>query len=282
MTRTRVAARAVLALATIALVENLSMGAALAQGKLEARYAATLAGIPIGQGAWVIDISNRRFTAAASGMTTGLVRLFASGHGSSASRGSVRKGKPVPTIYSSTLASGDRSEDLRIVMRNGTVRQVSINPPSPPRANRIPVPKSHRRGVVDPMSAGLVWVGGSGSPISARACNRTIRIFDGRMRFDLKLSFERFEMVQTGRGYSGPVVVCNVRFVPISGYVPDRKSIKYLKNRARIAAWLAPVAGTRVLVLYRLSLTTPFGLGVLQATRFVSTPTGARARVRTP
>ena len=36
--------------------------------------------------------------------------------------------------------------------------------------------------------------------------------------------------------------------------------------------WLAPIAGTRVLVPFRVSIPTPIGLGVLQATQFVSVP----------
>ena len=34
--------------------------------------------------------------------------------------------------------------------------------------------------------------------------------------------------------------------------------------------WLAPVAGTRVLVPFRVSIPTPIGVGVMQATQFVS------------
>jgi hypothetical protein len=37
--------------------------------------------------------------------------------------------------------------------------------------------------------------------------------------------------------------------------------------------WLAPVTGTRVLVPFRISIPTPLGLGVLEATQFVSTMT---------
>ena len=40
--------------------------------------------------------------------------------------------------------------------------------------------------------------------------------------------------------------------------------------------WLAPIAGTRVLVPYRISIPTPLGLGVLQATQFVSVVAAAR------
>src|SRR5262245_39237467 len=69
---------------------------ALAQGRLDARYSVTLAGMPVGKGAWVIDIAESQFTAAASGATAGLLRVFASGQGSGASRGSIVSGNPVP------------------------------------------------------------------------------------------------------------------------------------------------------------------------------------------
>ena len=36
--------------------------------------------------------------------------------------------------------------------------------------------------------------------------------------------------------------------------------------------WLAPIAGTRLMVPYRISLPTPLGQGVLQATQFVTVP----------
>jgi hypothetical protein len=44
-----------------------------------------------------------------------------------------------------------------------------------------------------------------------------------------------------------------------------------------IEAWLAPIAGTRVLVPYRVQGPTPIGRVVLEATQFVSTPIAARA-----
>jgi hypothetical protein len=49
--------------------------------------------------------------------------------------------------------------------------------------------------------------------------------------------------------------------------------------------WLAPIAGTRLMVPYRVTLPTPFGQGVLEATQFVTipqsprpTPTSARSQ----
>src|SRR5262245_47736486 len=43
----------------------LAPGQAAAQGKLEAQYEATLAGIPVGRGAWNIDINEDSYGAAA-------------------------------------------------------------------------------------------------------------------------------------------------------------------------------------------------------------------------
>src|SRR5258708_2070506 len=61
-------------------------GAAYAQTKLEARYAVTLAGIPLGAGTWVIDIAADQYTAVASGRTTGLVKLVSDGSGMTGSK----------------------------------------------------------------------------------------------------------------------------------------------------------------------------------------------------
>lgn len=277
MTPTRLAIQTLFIFAAVTGGELLGAGAAVAQGKLDARYSASLAGVPIGKGAWVIDIADGQYTAAASGMTTGLVSLFASGQGSTASRGYVRNGQLVPSTYASNIAADRKAEDLRIVLRNGAVKDVSIDPATPPHPNRIPVPDAHRRGVVDPMSGALIRVNGTGEPVSAEACNRTIAIFDGRMRYDLRMSFKRFERVRAGRGYDGPVVVCAVRFAPLSGYVPERPSMIYLQAVTDAEFWLAPIAGTRVLVPFKALLPTPYGLGVLEATQFVSVPGAARA-----
>jgi len=241
-----------------------------AQGKLDARYVATLAGVPIGKGAWVIDIGDDQFTAAASGMTTGLLRVFANGQGNSASRGAVRGDTLLPTIFVSTVNNDKRLEELRIVLSAGTVKELVADPPTTPSPDRIPLTDAHRRGVVDPMSAALMRVSGNGDPISPEACRRTIPVFDGRMRFDLQLSFKRIDKVQANKGYQGPVAVCGVQFLPLAGYVPERPAIKYLMAQQDMEIWLAPIPGTRIVVPYRMSLQTPLGQGVLEATQFVA------------
>ena len=76
-----------------------------AQGRLDARYTVSLSGLPVGKGAWVVEIADDRFTAAANGSTAGLLRVFASGQGQSEVRGSIVGGHLVPSTYVSAITT---------------------------------------------------------------------------------------------------------------------------------------------------------------------------------
>jgi Protein of unknown function (DUF3108) len=245
---------------------------AAAQGRLDARYEVSLAGIPIGKGAWAIDIGDDQYSAAASGGTSGLMKTFAGGSGTGASQGRVVNGAFVPASYSATTNSSKKSETIRMTLAGGNVKEFSIDPLPGVDPDRIPVTDAHRRGVFDPMTAALLRVPGTGDPVSPEACHVTTAIFDGRMRYDLKLDFKRMATVKAEKGYQGPVVVCAVYFSPISGYIPDRAAIKYLVAQRNMEVWFAPIAGTRVLVPFKMTIPTPLGVGMLEAVQFVTTP----------
>jgi hypothetical protein len=257
---------------------------AAAQGRLDAEYTVTLAGIPIGRGNWVIEISENQFTATASGGTIGILRFFSPGHGTSTSQGTLNAGQLVPASFASTVIKERGVDDVRMAFAGGNVKDFTVEPPLGPRPDRIPVTDADRRNVLDPMTGVLSAVNGSGDPVSPQACGRKVSIFDGRMRFDLRSEFKRMETVKAEKGYQGPAVVCAVYFIPVAGYEPDRYAIKYLTALRDAEVWLAPIAGTRVVVPYRFSLPTPVGTGVLQATQFVSVamPPRAAANVKMP
>jgi len=250
---------------------------ALAQGKLEASYSATLAGIPIGKGSWLIDINDTHYSAAATGTTTGLLHAFTDGHGASAARGTLQGGHPVSAIYASTIVAGKRTDEVRITIANGDVKDFSVDPPQDNMAERVPVTEAHRRDVLDPVTASLLRVPGNGDPLSPEACKQTLPIFDGRLRYDLTLVFKRMDKVKAAKGYAGPVVVCAVYFSPVAGFITSRSAIKYIAKLRNIEAWMAPIAGTRVLVPYRIQGPTPIGQAVLEADAFVSVAVPASA-----
>jgi hypothetical protein len=250
---------------------------AFAQGKLDARYTASLAGIPLGRGAWVIDIGEDQYTAAASGTTSGLMRVFSTGFGTSASRGLIVNGQLVPGSYASSITSDKKTDEVRMALVGGNVKDVVIDPAPTPNPDRVPVTDAHRRGVVDPMTASLFRVAGTSEAPNGEACQRAVSVFDGRMRYDMKFAYKRMENVKAEKGYQGPAVVCAAYFTPVAGHVPDRAAIKYLTEQRDMELWLAPITGTRVLVPFRASVPTPLGVGVLQAIQFVSVPLPTRA-----
>ncbi len=274
--RAAAGASLVLFAATLALT-----GPAAAQGKVEAHYDVTLAGILVGTGAWTIEVFDDQYSAAANGSTTGLLKTFAHGTGTGASQGRVVNGALVPANYTATISSSKKSETIRMSLAGGNVKDFVIEPTPPVDAKRIPVIDAHKRGVFDPMSATLLRVPGNADPLGPEACHATTGIFDGRMRYDLRLDFKRIETVKSKKGYHGPAVVCSIYFSPISGYVPDRYAIKYLAAQRNMEVWLAPIAGTRVLAPYRLTIPTPLGTGKLEATQFITTAVPPRTAAKT-
>ncbi len=243
---------------------------AMAQGRLDAKYEASLAGITIGKGGWIVDIAEDQYAAAVSGATTGLMKSIGGGSGTGTSQGRIANGQLVPLSYLSTINYGKKAEIIRILMAGGSIKETSIEPEPPVTPDRLPVTDAHRRNVLDPMTGSLLRVPGTGDPLSPEACRRTIPVFDGRMRYDLSLDYKRIEMVKAEKGYKGPAVVCAVYFTPIAGYVPDRAAIKYVAAQRNMEIWFAPIAGTRVLVPFKIVIPTPIGTGIIEATEFIS------------
>jgi hypothetical protein len=262
--------RRVAGAAALLAVAVLMPNAANAQVKLQVRYTASLAGIPLGTGTWDIDVAEDRYTAVGTGRTTGLVSLISKGFGFGGAQGAIVGNQLVPTSYTATVTSDRRMDEVRMALRSGVVKQVTAEPPLEPGPDRVPVTDAHRKGVIDPLTAALVAVAGTGETVTPEACKRKASIFDGRQRLDLEFAFKRMETVRADKGYAGPVVVCSVMYKPIAGHRPDRPAVKYLIENRDMEIWFAPMAGTRVLVPFRFSVPTPYGNGVLQANHFVT------------
>ncbi len=249
----------------------LSPETAAAQGRLDAQYEATLSGIPVGKGTWAIEIGDDAFSASAQGGTSGLLQAFSGGKGSGASQGRVVSGALQANAYVATTVTSKKAETIRLVLANGWIKDFAIDPEPPVDPDRIVVTDAHRKNVLDPMTGSMIRVPGNGDVLSPEACRTGAAIFDGRLRYDLKLDFKRMEAVRAERGYHGAAVVCAVYFTPVAGYIPDRPVIKWLSAQRNIEITFVPVAGTRILVPFRMAIPTPLGPALLEATSFVTT-----------
>jgi Protein of unknown function (DUF3108) len=241
-----------------------------AQSTLTARYKIALAGVEIGAGDWSVDIDKDRYVAKSSGQLFGIWRVLLGPEISATTHGTATPGHLAPTSYVANFSSDDAIDDVRMVLRDGLVSEVEAKPPIPASLDRVPVTAADLRGAMDPLTAGLVPVLGTGDVLAPAACQRTLPIFDGTHRFDMALSFKRLDMIKAEAGYQGPGVVCGMTYRPIAGYNTGAFRINYLKNARDMEMWLAPIAGTRLLAMFRISIPTMLGLAVLGATRFES------------
>jgi Protein of unknown function (DUF3108) len=166
------------------------------------------------------------------------MKLLVDGEGSFTTRGTITHGHPVPTNFTSKIVSNAESSDVTMVLDKGSVKELAASPP--PGGERVPVTEANRQGIVDPLSAMLFSTASAGEGLSQEACQRTLPMFDGHQRYDLKLAFKRMDKVTAEKGYAGPVVVCSAGYEPIAGHRASTPLVKYLSEGREMEITLAP------------------------------------------
>jgi len=263
---------------------GLVMGGLLAGGpapvkaaSLAAKYEVSMLGMTLGTANLAGGIDGAGYKLDVVAKLTGLVGGFTGGRGSGVATGNLASGKPVSTSFAISSANSSESRTVRMALDGGSVAAVAIEPPIDAKADRVPLTESHKRNVIDPLSAFLMPVEGKGG--GASACNRTLPIFDGAARYDIKLSYAGTREVKM-EGYSGPVSICQARYVPIAGHRALRPSTKFMAENKDISTWLAPVAGTNMMVPVRISVRTMIGTAVIEASSFKVDPGVTASTVR--
>src|SRR5262245_19710129 len=254
----------VLALMTVALHDD-----AHAEGKLDASYTISFARIRVGNITATVVSGDSEYAISARGHAGGVMKLLVDGEGSFATRGSIKHGHAVPTTFTSKIVSTAESSDVTMLLDNGSVKELAASPP--PGGERVPVTEANRQGIVDPLSAMLFSTAARGEGLSQEACQRTLPMFDGHQRYDLKLAFSRIDEVTAEKGYAGPVVVCSAGYEPIAGHRPGTPLVKYLSEGREMEITLAPIAGTRLLAPFRVSVMSIVANLLIEANRFEST-----------
>lgn len=247
-------------LSALAMTPVLATTARAADTTLNVDYLITIAGITIGKVSAEGRFNSSGYAATISGQTYGISRLVSDAHAVLAGNGRIRGERITPATYNlDTDEKGFRTH-VSMAMRGGSIVDVSAAPHLIPSPDRVPITPNQKRNVVDPVGAFMVVVDRPLALAGQRACNRTVRVFDGWQRYDVKLSFKDSQHVNNGDGeYSGEVIVCRARYVPVAGHRPDRESVQYMANNKRLEVSLVPVEGTHVLVPYRILIGTQMG-----------------------
>ncbi len=267
MTPRSTGARLALALAA-ATAAALSLAAAPARADmLHAIYRVSLVGLPIGTAVLDADLSPSSYTIRADARLTGLAKLFANARGASTGNGAIVEGRIAPATFATTAASSQMTRTIRMALAGNAVTGVDIAPPFDEKPDRVPLGPNDEQNIVDPVGAAVIPAPASGAMAPPTACNRKIPIFDGYTRFDIDLTYVG-ERSAKAKGYNGPVAVCAVRYVPISGHSPDRPATKFMAENKDVEVWLAPIEADRVGMQFRVSVRTMIGTTVVEAQEF--------------
>jgi Protein of unknown function (DUF3108) len=239
--------------------------------QITANYGVYFAGLHFGDVRLVMTVGHSDYQMKGDGRFSLLGGLIYDWRGATTSAGKLDKSDPKPSLYTLRYSGGNKEGDVRVAFAGGAVSQVLISPTKQPNARDIPVTKEQLRGALDPMSGAFLHPRPNLSAGNLKVCDETIPVFDGKIRFDLVLTPQQQRRVESKapNGYSGLAAVCGVRFVPISGYRPDDRAVRYMSSHTdSIEVWLVPLPRTALYVPYRISLPTAFGSGSAELLSF--------------
>ena len=235
--------------------------------QIVASYRVYFAGFHFGDARLTMALRGTDYQMNGEGRFSVLGGLISDFSGTASSSGKIAKVGPKPSKYTLNYSVGDKRSDMRVFFGDGTVTEILVSPKKHPNPRDIPVTKEQLKGVLDPMTGTFLRARPGLPNADLKVCDETIPVFDGERRFDILLTPKRRAQVES-KTYSGFAAVCEVKFVPISGYRPDDSAIQYMAHRDQIEIWLVPLPTTVFYVPYRISVPTGFGSGSAELTSF--------------
>jgi hypothetical protein len=236
-----------------------------ASESLQVGYSVSLLGLPMGTAALSAQVSRSNYSVEVNARLSGVATMVSRARGAAKSSGIISQGRVLPKAFSTATSNSRETRTVRMALNAGSVRAVDIAPPIDDHPARVPVTSAHKRGIVDPVSALVMPAPSHGPLVSPAACDRTIAVYDGYARFDVRLSYAGMREVRS-TGYNGLVAVCSARYRAVAGHRTDRSSTQYMENNRQMEVWLMPVERARVLTPFRISVATQIGTVVIEAT----------------
>ena len=246
-------------LAAFVLIAPNPVSAKASAQEIEAKYNVTLSGFRMGKLRLRGAVTPSAYTLRGQGEITGIAGVLVEFKGNANSSGQLLSSGPRPKSHDILYNTARKDIITKMGFSGTSVSRLAVEPPVKQRGTRVAVTAAHKKGVVDPISALLVKVAGSKNDADPKVCDRTLRIFDGRERYDIVLSYSS---ATTGKvkGFEGTVIKCNARYKPISGHRTDNDMVNDMASRSDIAAYFARVPGSDLFMFYRATLPSSFGV----------------------
>ena len=223
-----------------------------------------LGGFNLGNVGIKSSFSGNTYSAVSRLKTAGVVNSFYEAVIDAESVGVVNGGYLRPEKYDSNTVNEKKSQKVGLSYSSAGI-QLSSDPPY--NTNRFPVTEQQKQDTLDPLS-GLVFSLSGISHSANKPCGETVRVFDGRRRYDIEVTFQANDKVKTDGGYSGPAVRCKIVYKQIAGFKPNLNKGRPLPV---ITAWFAAMESDsggpvkRFMVPVKIMSETPYGVALAHA-----------------
>lgn len=256
---------AVRGLSALVLASLFVAPAAVAQpgwpNEVKVRYKLEFNGFDVGAYEFISRYDGQAYRAQSSAKVSALFGAF-KWNGNLQGSGAIASHGPQPKSYQLSYNTKKKSYSVQMGFAGQTVKTVNMVPNKPPSPEAVKVKSSDLQNVFDPISASLAISAASEDD----ACNRTIPIFDGKSRFDLRFSPKGYQKVKEKQSGVEPskLIVCQIKYVPISGHKPkdfEKPWVDY--DKIEIA--LRPIPRAGIYVPYSISVPTTIGSATMTA-----------------
>lgn len=210
------------------------------------------------------SFSGNSYSAVSRLKTAGVVNSFYEAVIDATSIGAVNAAGLSPQKYDSNTNNEKTNQKVGLTYTPAGI-QLFSDPPY--NTERFPVTEEQKRGTLDPLS-GLVFALSGVSHTADKPCGDTVRVFDGRRRYDIELKFVGNDKVKTDGGYSGPAVKCTVTYKQLAGFKPN---VNKGRGIPTITTWFAAMESNsggpvkRFMVPVKIMTETPYGVALAHA-----------------
>jgi hypothetical protein len=231
--------------------------------RVSAVYKISLSGFELGNFHFESSVNGKSYSLAGTAELSWAFGAF-TWQGTTSSSGTLTPSDPKPVAYSFDYRSTRKTGSVKMGFNTTGVSSVVETPENLPTPEHVPLQPHHLKSVLDPMTAILALSRGS----ATNPCGRRISIFDGKQRFDLALSFLRFDNVTEARpsGQPGVAFVCRVQYIPVAGYKNSTET-KAMASNTGIEVAFRPVPSANLLIPYQITIPTIVGPAVLSSQR---------------
>lgn len=232
----------------------------------QGEYTVSFLGLSVARATFASRYADKTYSINGSVSTAGLARIFDDTRGTITTSGRVLADGIEPGKFRADYTSGKKASLVDIGFKEGKVVSTKVLPPPKPRGpDWLPLDMRDLVRVADPITATIVRADGLD-----KVCGRTVKLYDGEMRANLKLSYLGKGQIAV-KGYEGPTVTCRLGFEPVSGYAKGRKALKFLQRKSRIDVTFAPLGQTGLYAPIHAKVGTEIGTITVHARRFEAT-----------